>query len=128
MDIFIYINVFIAGWVSCQLYLAWKIRQAMKKVAQENGMSFEELIETFFESKTKVIKVPKYFTETSGSSILLYCKDTGDFISQASSMEELADNVYKFNKIKLAAVNHENNFMWFIEGKVEKEKIQSNES
>jgi hypothetical protein len=108
------------GWIACQFYTTWKLRQALKKVAEENGMSLEEMAEKYFAMNgVNVIKVPNYFTETNGNSILLYNKDTGDFISQACNIEELADNVYKFNKVKFALVNHDNTQVWFVEGKVE---------
>lgn len=122
MDIFIYINIFIAGWISCQAYLAYKLRKALRKVAEDNGMSLEEMADKYFAMNgvnVNVIKVPNYFTESTGNSILLYSKDTGDFISQAYSIDELAQKVYEFNKVKFAVVNHDNQQFWFVEGKVE---------
>ena len=119
MDIFVYINIFIFGWVSCHFYMVWKLRQALKKVAEDNGMSLDELAESFLETRgVHTIKVPNYFTETNGNSILLYSKDTGDFISQASSIDDLANNVYTFNKVKFALVNHDDKTFWFVEGKI----------
>ena len=120
MDALIYFHLFLAGWVSCHFYMVWKLRQALKKVAEDNGMSLEEMAEKYFAMNgVNVIKVPNYFTEINGTSILLYNKDTGDFISQAYSIDELADKVYKFNKVKFALVNHNDQQYWFVEGKVE---------
>lgn len=122
MDIFVYINIFMFGWVSCQIYQAYKLRKALKKVAEDNGMSLDELAETFLQTqgiRSQVIKVPNYFTEINGSSILMYCKDSGDFIGQANTIDELADNLYKFDKVKFALVHHEDKDFWFVEGKVE---------
>lgn len=124
MDLIVYANIFALGWISCQAYIAWKLRRALKKVAEDNGMSLEELANTFFETQgiqTNIVKVPNFFTETNGNSILLYNKDTGDFIGQAYTVEELAENLYKFDKIKLALVNHNEKQYWFVEGKVETE-------
>lgn len=122
MDILIYINVFLLGWIGCRVYVAWKVRQALKKVAEENGMTLEEMAEKYFAMNgVNVIQVPNYFTELSGNSILLYNKDTGDFVSQASSLEELAQNVYNFNKVKFATVKHVDKDIWFVEGKIEKD-------
>lgn len=124
MDFIVYANIFALGWISCQAYLAWKLRRALKKVAEDNGMSLEELASTFFETQgiqTSVTKVPKYFTEPNGSSILLYSKDNGDFIGQANTVEELAENLYKYDKVKFALVNHNEMQYWFVEGKVETE-------
>lgn len=124
MDLLVYANIFALGWISCQAYLAWKLRKALKKVAEDNGMSLEELANNFFQTQgiqTNVTEVPNYFTEANGSSILLYSKDTGDFIGQANSVEELAENLYKYDKVKLALVNHDNKQYCFVEGKVENE-------
>ena len=85
-------------------------------------MSLEEMADTYLGANgvtVNVKKIPNYFTELNGSSILLYSKDTGDFISQAYSIEELAQKVYEFNKIKFAIVNHNDKQFWFVEGKVE---------
>jgi hypothetical protein len=124
MDFIVYANIFALGWISCQFYIAWKLRRALKKVAEDNGMSLEDLANTFFEGQgiqTNIVKVPNYFTETNGSSILLYSKDTGDFTGQACNVEELAENLYKFDKVKLALVNHNDQQYWFVEGKVKTE-------
>ena len=125
MDILIYFHIFLAGWVSCHFYMVWKLRNALKKVAEENGLSLDEMAENYFEMKgVKTIFVPNYFTETNGNSILLYNKDTGDFVSQAMSLDELAQNVYQFNKIVFALVKHNNQQYWFVEGKVENDLKQ----
>jgi hypothetical protein len=119
MDYLAYLNFFIFGWIACQAYMTWKLRQALKKVAEQNGMSLEEMAEKYFAMNgVSVIKVPNYFTEINGNSILLYNKDTGDFVSQASNVQELAENVYKFNKISFATVDHDEKLVWFVEGKV----------
>jgi hypothetical protein len=119
MDMLIYFQVFLAGWVCCHFYMVWKLRQALKKVAEDNGMTLDEMAETFLETRgIQTITVPNYFTETTGSSILLYNKDTGDFVSQALSLDELAENVYQFNRVKFALVKHNDLQVWFVEGKI----------
>jgi len=119
MDILIYFQMFLTGWVCCHFYMVWKLRNALKKVAQENGLTLDEMAENYFEMNgVGTIKVPNFYTETNGSSILLYNKDTGDFVSQAVSLDELADNVYRFNKVTFAVVNHNDLQFWFVEGKI----------
>lgn len=121
MEVLILFQAFLAGWVGCHFYMAWKMRQSLKKVAEENGMTLDELADTFLQSqgvRSQVIKVPNYFTEVNGNSILMYCKDSGDFIGQANTIDELADNLYKFDKVKFALVSHDDKQLWFVEGKV----------
>ena len=121
MDILIFFSGILFGWTMGQFYVAWKLRRALTKIAKDNGMTLEELAETFSDiegKQAKVIKVPNLFTETSDNSILLYSKDTGRFMGQASTLEELAENIYKFDKIKFALVKHDSKEFWFVEGKV----------
>jgi len=119
MEALIYFQIFLAGWVCCHFYIIWKLRQALRKVAEDNGMTLGEMAETFLETRgIQTITVPNYFTETNGSSILLYNKDTGDFVSQALSLDELAENVYQFNRVKFALVKHNDLQVWFVEGKI----------
>jgi hypothetical protein len=121
MDILVFINGIILGWILGQAYVAYKLRKAMKRIAEENGMTLEELVEAaqgVESSTTKVINVPNLFTEVSENSIMLYNKDTGMFMGQAKSVEELAENLYKFDKVKFALVNHDERQFWFVEGKI----------
>jgi len=112
---------FMLGWVACRFYMAWKIHKTIKKIADDNGIDLNDMAETFLETRgiqTSVIQVPNLFTELTKNSILLYNKDTGKFIAQAETIEELAENVYKFDNIKFAYVNHNTEKFWFVEGKV----------
>ena len=120
MEALIYFQIFLAGWVSCHFYMVWKLRNALKKVAQENGLSLEEMDESLSpNSRINLYSVPNYFTEKNGSSIMLYNKDTGKFVGQALTLEELAQNVYQFDKVVFALVKHDEQQYWFVEGKVE---------
>jgi len=121
MELLFVASIFMVGWVCGQFYVTFKLRQAIKRIAEENGMTLEELAEMFEQSNgmnTKVIKVPNFFTEVADNSILLYNKDTGKFMGQANTIEELAENIYKFEKVKFALVNHDSKQVWFVEGKI----------
>ena len=106
------------GWVLAHFYITYKLRKIITKAAEDNGMTVEEFVG---ETASDIIKVPNYFTEKLENSILLYNKDTGDFVSQGCSIEELAQRVYEFDKIKFAIVNHNDRQFWFVEGKVHKD-------
>ena len=120
-EILVLFNVFMLGWVACRFYMAYKLRNALKKIAEENGLTIEELGENLLEMQgvsTKAIRVPNLFTELTGNSILLYNKDTGNFVAQAETVQELAEHVYKFNKISFALVSHDDKQFWFVEGQI----------
>jgi hypothetical protein len=122
-------NVFALGYIIGQSVMAYKVRTALRKLAEDNGISFEEMEKRFLtDAKVNVIKVPNMFTESTKNSILLYNKDTGKFIAQAETFEQLAQNVYKFNNINFALVKHDEQLYWFVEGKVKNDLQDINES
>ena len=53
--------------------------------------------------------------------ILLYDRETNDFICQGNSLEQLAKLSKEYKKIEYASVKHGEYFVAFIEGKVDKE-------
>lgn len=121
MDILVFINGIILGWILGQAYVAYKLRRALKKIAEENGMTLEEMANMFQDVKKSgpnIVKVPNLFTEIAENTIMLYSKDTGKFMGQAKSVEELAENLYKFEKIGFALVKHDSREFWFVEGKI----------
>lgn len=120
IDIFLTIGTaFFLGYIVGQTAMALKVRNTLKQLAKDNGINYEEMEERFLkDNKPVTIKVPTLFTESNKNSILLYSKDTGKFISQAETFDELASNVYTFNNINFAMVKHGEELFWFVEGKV----------
>ena len=121
MEILVLIQVFILGWVCHSFYMAYKVRRILKNVAEENGLTLQEMTDRILQDENITVKVPNYFTEKLNDNIMLYNKDTGKFTGQARTMEELAENFYKFEKVKYALVNHDSLQFWFVEGKIRKD-------
>ena len=94
------------GFILSQMILAYKIRRIMKMLNEP--------------SNTKSVEVPDMFTEMYENSIMLYDKTTNNFVCQAKSLEELAQNLLEFKQIKRAVVNHADEQLLFVEGKIEK--------
>lgn len=117
--IFFIVLSFIVGWMCSRIYYAIKLHNTLKQIAKENGIALEEMGDIPDQIKgVKVIKVPNLVTELTNNSIICYNKDSGDFIAQAPTVEELAENIYKYNKINFAHVIHDATTYWFVEGKV----------
>lgn len=121
MEILVLIQAFILGWVCHSFYMAYKVRRILKNVAEENGLTLQEMTDRILQDENITVKVPNYFTEKLNDNIMLYNKDTGKFTGQARTMEELAENFYKFEKVKYALVNHDSLQFWFVEGKIRKD-------
>lgn len=122
-EFLILVQVFFFGWFCHSFYLAYKLRKIIKRIAEENGLTVDQISSIIDntqqgESKVKVVSAPILFTESTENAIMLYSKETGKFMCQASTVEDLADNLYRFNKVKFALVHHGSEEFWFVEGKV----------
>ena len=111
---------FAFGWFAHSAYVAWKMNRILRKIAKEHNLSVEEMMEQV-SPETKVIKVPYMFTELVNGSIILYNKETKQFVSQADNLDKLAQNLMEHNKVKMAVVNHNNQMLWFVDGKVQRD-------
>lgn len=92
------------GWVMGEFYAMYKLRRNIHSylIIQE-------------ETKPTVFKLE---TEEVDNTILLYDRDTNDFICQGNSLEQLAQLSREYKKIEYATVKHGDYFVAFIEGKV----------
>ena len=92
------------GWVMGEFYAMYKLRKNIRSylIIQE-------------ETKPTVFKLE---TEEVDNTILLYDRETNDFICQGNSLEQLAQLSREYKKIEYATVKHGDYFVAFIEGKV----------
>ena len=92
------------GWVMGEFYTMYKLRKNIRSylIIQE-------------ETKPTVFKLE---TEEVDNTILLYNRETNDFICQGNSLEQLAQLSREYKKIEYATVKHGDYFVAFIEGKV----------
>lgn len=112
-------SVFTLGWVLGQVYMTYRLRKNIQQIAEKYGMSLSDWENAFDEvSNIKITKIQTLFTEMIGNSIMLYNKDTGTFLCQADSLDELAENAFKYRDVKIALVKHQDKDMFFVEGKV----------
>jgi hypothetical protein len=96
------------GWVMGEFYTMYKLRK--------NLHSF-----LIIEEEVVRPNVFKLETEEVDNTILLYDRETNDFICQGNSLEQLAQLSREYKKIEYASVKHGDYFVAFIEGKVNKE-------
>jgi hypothetical protein len=92
------------GWVMGEFYTMYKLRKNIRSY-----LVIEE------ETRPTVFKLE---TELVDNTILLYDRDTNDFICQGNSLEQLAQLSREYKKIEYATVKHGDYFVAFIEGKV----------
>ena len=95
------------GWVMGEFYTNYKLLKNLRSIV---------IIE-----EVKRPNVYKLETELVDDIILLYNRETNDFICQGNSLEQLAKLSKEYKKIEYASVKHGEYFVAFIEGKVDKE-------
>ena len=88
-----------------EFYTIYKLRKNLRSV-----IIIQEEV-----SRPNVFKLE---TEEVDNTILLYDRDTNDFICQGNSLEQLAQLSREYKKIEYATVKHGDYFVAFIEGKV----------
>jgi hypothetical protein len=93
------------GWVMGEFYTRYKLLKNLRSI-----VIIEEEI-----TRPNVFKLE---TELVDNTILLYDRETNDFICQGNSLEQLAQLSREYNKIEYASVKHGDYFVAFIEGKV----------
>lgn len=67
---------------------------------------------------TELIVMLLLRTEHHNGLLYLYNQGTNLFITQGSTLHELATNMLNYRKIRMAMVSHENKLFYFVEGKV----------
>jgi len=92
------------GWVMGEFYTMYKLRKNIRTylIIEEN-------------TRPTVFKLE---TELVGDIILLYDRDTNDFICQGNSLQQLAELSREYKKIEYATVKHGDYIVAFIEGRV----------
>lgn len=103
------------GFQSYKMYMDYLVRKLLKALkgssTKLNGV----------EIQVKEEPDLALFTEVNNNAIMLYKKDSNEFVAQAPTLEELANNAFTFNKINYAVVNHNEETLWFVEGKIKRD-------
>ena len=92
------------GWVMGEFYTMYKLRKNIRSYL----IIQEEIRPTVYKLETELVD----------NTILLYDRDTNNFICQGNSLEQLAQLSREYKKIEYATVKHGDYFVAFIEGKV----------
>jgi hypothetical protein len=92
------------GWAMGEFYTMYKLRKNIRSYL----IIQEEIRPTVFKLETELVD----------NTILLFDRDTNDFICQGNSLEQLAQLSREYKKIEYATVKHGDYFVAFIEGKV----------
>jgi hypothetical protein len=104
IDLLFLLIVFFSGYYSGRMSMAWKIRHLLFK---------GDTLQT-----ENVIVIDKLFIEQSNNTMYLYDFEANTFICQGQSIDELASLSHKYKNIKYAVVQHGDEMLSFVNGKV----------
>lgn len=116
----IILSTILGGVIGYQIHktvITWRVRKILKIL--ENNISIK-IINSDLEAAKSDTETLALFTETNDDNIMLYKKDSKQFVCQAKTIEELASNLFIFNKIDVASVDHNKETLFFVDGKVQK--------
>jgi hypothetical protein len=102
-----------AIWIAFWFWVGTKIVERLKSLKEKDNLLSKEAIVL-----NQIKKIPTLKTEIHGEIIFAF--NTGDdtFVAQGASIDEVAEVAYKYKKIDLAYVIHNEQPMWFMNGKV----------
>lgn len=111
-----YLTFFLLGWAVGSMYTTYKHLKAIKQIAEEQGINFDDMVTNI--AKTEAQTVPVFIAEKHGSFIYLYDKKSNNFVAQGSSYEELAKKTTENNKVPVAMVIDGDKEFWFYKGQL----------
>jgi hypothetical protein len=114
LEILILLVVFGIGFYVGESVFAFRIRHLIYKEAQERGI----IIDLHEDDKPNISKL---FIEQANDMMYLYEYEANTFVCQAKTIGELAALAQKYNNIKYAVVQHDDDMLMFVDGNV-KEK------
>jgi len=99
-------------WVTLCFWVGAILFNKAKDIRNKNTALSKETIAI---SQLKKISILK--TEIYDGVIFVFNAHDGTFIAQGANIDEVAANAYKYRKICLACVLHNDQPIWFINGK-----------
>ena len=113
-ELLLFLLIFFSGFYLGRMTLAWKLRHILLKELTSKDLLFKgDLVQT-----ENVIIIDKLFIEQSNNVLYLYDFEANTFICQGQSIDELASLSHKYKNIKYAVVQHGDEMLSFVNGKV----------
>lgn len=105
------ILIVLAFWLGAN-YASNVIRAQLHNLAKQKGIKIVN--DPAVEEK----EVPILSVEKHGNLLYLFDMKSNNFMCQGSSFDELAHKLREYHKIVFAVVKHNDQHVWFIDGKV----------
>ena len=115
LEIIVLTVVFYIGYQVGMSVFAYRIRHLLYKEAKNQGINIDAKLLNLEEAKPNVAKL---FIEKSNNMMYLYVYEDNTFICQGNTLNELASLAQKYNNIKYAVVQHDDDMLMFVDGAV----------
>lgn len=119
-DIIIWIGGFGIGFWIGGLYLRYRATKIIYQMFVSHP-NIEAAVREAAKDGDDANIYPTYFTEIINGSIMLYSRETSNFVCQGRTLEELAQNVKNYKNITRSTVHHDGEHFLFVDGKVKTE-------
>lgn len=119
-EFIILIFAVLTGFNMGRAYQLFEMRRTIRKIAEENKVNLDDLLNAASDKELEENNIILVKTETIDDTILLYNLSTNEFLGQASTLEEAAKVFNERKKNATGAVMHNNNELYFVDGKIAK--------
>lgn len=114
MTLFDILMIFAVGWILGSNFTVWRLRKAVNQISLDYIDMIQRANPVSTSNKAVIAE-----TEVHEDTLYLYDKENDTFLCQGSTLEELAENLVNWHKIKLAYVKHIDQTYYFVDGKVQ---------
>ena len=120
LEILIMLGIVYFAFYMGKAYQLFEMRRTIRKIAVENNVNLDDLLNAATDEELKEHNIVLIKTETVDDTILLYNLSTNEFLGQAKTIEEAAKVFCERKKNFTAAVMHNNDELFFVDGKITK--------
>jgi hypothetical protein len=120
LEVLIMLGIIYFAFNMGKAYQLFEMRRTIRKIAAENNVNLDDLLNAATDEELEEHNIVLVKTETVDDTILLYNLSTNEFLGQAKTIEEAAEVFCERKKNFTAAVKHNNDELFFVDGKITK--------
>lgn len=98
------------------------ISMSLREIAVEQGINLDELQKSV-RKDMKTEEIISIVTEKHGDGIYAFDEKSDTFLCQGNTIEDLAKKLREQNNVLVAKIVHNDEELWLIDGKIEKDLV-----
>jgi hypothetical protein len=120
LEFFILISLMYFAFNMGKAHQLFEMRRTIRKIAEESNVNLDDLLNAATDKELEERNIVLVKTEVIDDTILLYNISTNEFLGQANTIEEAAKVFSERKKNATGAVVHNNDELFFVDGKITK--------